>query len=399
MRLAPLALSCLLLAALALTGCHDAPAPAAAAPAAPVLQGQQLQFPAGHPQLAQLGVVAVEPAHERAVELPARLVWNEDRTQRIQPAFASRVERIAVDVGQAVRPGQLLAQLASPEFGAAQADVAKARADVVLAQKAVQRLRELFEAGVVARKELEQAEADASRAQAELQRAEARTRLYGGGAGVDQRLSLVAGMAGVVVERSINPGQEWRPDGGPGALFVISDPSSLWVLIDAREGELAALRPGAEFELVVPALPGERFRGRLVALGDAIDVGSRTVKARGVVDNGQRRLKAEMLASARFRLAPGAAAVIPASAVQLRAGGHWVMVQTAPGVFEPREIQVGQLGPREVTVLSGLRPGEQVVTEDALLLSRLYQQAQEARQAQQPAAPAAGGAVAPGLRP
>ncbi len=377
-----LLLSSLLPVLALLSACSDPVASPAEAPAvaAPVMKGTQLHFPAGHPQLALLGLAPAEAAQPIVVDLPARLVWNEDRTQRIQPAFAGRVDRILVDVGQAVRAGSVLAQLASPEFGTAQAEAAKARADMVLSQKTLQRLIELHEAGVAARKDLEQAEADAARAQAEVQRAEARIRLYGAGVGVDQRLALTAGMSGVVVERNLNPGQELRPDSSaPAALFVISDPSSLWVQIDARESEVGTLRPGAVFELTVPALAGETFRGTVAAVADAIDASSRTIKVRGLVSNPRRRLKAEMLASARITRATASdAVVIPASSVQLRGGTHWVMVQPAPGVFEPREITVVWLGAKEVTVQGGLKRGEQVVADNLLLLARQYRQALEA---------------------
>lgn len=121
------------------------------------------------------------------MDLPARLVWNEERTQRVYPAFAGRVTAIRADLGQAVKAGAPLALLASPDFGQAQADTAKARADQSFAQQGLRRQRELFEAGIVARKDLEQAEADAARAQAEVARAAARTSLYGGGNAVNQR--------------------------------------------------------------------------------------------------------------------------------------------------------------------------------------------------------------------
>ncbi len=348
------------------------------------MEGARLVFPEGHPQLAKLGLTAAEPARPMLVEMPARLVWNEDHTQRIQPALAGRVERILVDVGQSVKPGTALAQLASPEYGAVQADATKARADLALARQTLQRLRELHEAGVAARKDLEQAEAEAARAQAELDRSQARTRLYGGGAGVDQRLTLSSGVAGVVVERNLNPGQELRPDGTAVPLFVISDPHSLWVQIDGRESDAALLRPGSPFELVVPGLGGDPVRGTVVAVADAIDVNSRSIKARGVVPNPGRRLKAEMLGQARLQRDPGQALVVPASAVQLRGTTHWVMVQVAPGAFEPREVAVGWLGAKEVTIGQGLKAGEQVVSDNLLLLVRQYGQARDA------AAPAAG---------
>ncbi|MBL0421674.1 efflux RND transporter periplasmic adaptor subunit [Ramlibacter sp. AW1] len=373
--LLPIAAAMVLLSACGDPAKHAAVPPT---PAPPVMDGSRLSFEPGHPQLKQLNVVAAQAARPQLIELPARLVWNEDRTQRIQPALAGRVDRIAVDVGQPVQRGTVLAQLASPDFGIAQSETAKARVDVAYHEKSVQRLSELFEAGVVARKELEQAQAEAARAQAEMQRAQARSRLYGGGSGVDQRLAIVAGLTGVVMERHVTPGQELRADGSAPPLFVISDPTSLWVQIDARETDVDALRMGAEFQLVVPVLGGETFRGIVTAVADAIDPTSRTIKVRGIVANPKRRLKAEMLGTARIERAAGQAVVVPASAVQLRGTSHWVMVQPAPGVFEPREVKAGWLGPKEVGIVQGLQAGEQVVTENLLLLSRQYTQAQEA---------------------
>ena len=387
---------CLLLcAALALSACDRKPAapavPVAAEIPDPVLQGRQLRFPPGHPQLAQLGIAQAQPASDVAVDLPARFVWNEDRTQRLYPAFAGRVERILADVGQAVKPGMPLAQVASPDFGVAQADTAKAQADARLAQRNLARQRELFEAGVVPRKDMEQAEADAARSAAELQRAEARTRLYGGApgaAGVDQRLALSAGIGGVVVERNLNPSQELRPDAaGAGAppLFVVTDPTSLWVLIDARESEVDALRPGATFELTVPSLGGRKVSGRVLAAGDFIDPATRTLRVRGLVANLDRQLKADMLASARVLRKNAAGVVVPSGAVKLEAGQHAVMVQVAPGVFESRDVEVGQQGPSEALITAGLKPGEQVVVGNMLLLARQYRLATDAATASQAA--------------
>lgn len=369
-----------LAAALAmLSACKEAPAPAAEAPA-PILQGNQLRFVPGHPQLAMLGLTSAAPGKAIVVELPARLVWNEERTQRIYPAFAGRVMAIKADVGQPVKPGTLLAQLASPDYGIAQADTAKALADSRLTQKSLQRQRELFEAGIVARKDLDLAEAEAARSQAENQRAEARTRLYGGGGNVNQQLAILSSINGVVVERNINPGQEVRPDqSGPGApaLFVVTDPTSLWVQIDARESEIGTLKPGSSFELIIPTLPGKKFEGRVAAAADFIDPATRTIKVRGVVSNPDRILKAEMLATARIERIVGNGVVVPSQAVSLQGAKHTVLVQVQPGVFESREIEVSYQGPRETVVSRGLEAGDQVVSENMLLLLREFRSAQE----------------------
>ncbi len=359
-----------------LSACQDKPEPVAAAPL-PIIENQQLRYPAQHPQLPLLVTEPARAASQFEVELPARLVWNEERTQRIYPAFAGRVIRMAADVGQRVGAGQVLAELASPEFGAAQADTTRAQADARLATQALQRQRELFEAGVVARKDLEQAEAEATRAQAEVARAQARTRLYGSSAGVNQLLGLRSDMAGTVVERNLNPGQELRPDNAQAPLFVVTDPSHLWVQIDAQEADLRDLRPGAKVQLLVPALGGQAFEATIRTVTDQIDPASRTIKVRATVSNPERLLKSEMLAKVRYARAVGQSVEVPASAVFLRDKAHYVFVQPSPGVFEPRDVAVLVEGSQKVLLAQGLQVGERVVVQNGLLLARELRIARE----------------------
>ncbi len=346
----------------------------------PIVQGQQLRFPAGHPQLALLGTAEAKTAESITIELPARLVWNEERTQRIYPAFAGRVLTLNADIGQSVNAGQVLATLASPEFGAAQADTAKAMADAQVADRALARHQTLFEADVISRKELDSTEAEALRARAELARAQARTRMYGSAQNVNQQLGLAATVRGVVVERNLSAGQEVRPDqGGPGnpALFVVSDPNVLWVQIDAREADIASLQPGTQISLALPNYPDQSFEAKIAATGDFIDSSTRAIKVRAVVDNAKRLLKAEMLGTARIERKLAAGVLVPASAVQLRGAEHWAYVQTEAGVYEPRRVKLGYQGIKEVLIVDGVQAGEQIVKDNGLLLAREFRIAQE----------------------
>ena len=375
------------LTALTLLGaCQDKAEPVAAAPL-PIIQDKQLRYPAGHPQLPLLVSTPALQAQSMAIELPAKLVWNEEKTQRVYPAFAGRVTRISADVGQSVKAGQVLAELASPEFGAAQADTSRAQADATLAKQTLQRQRELFEAGVVARKDLEQAEAEAARTQAEVARAQARTSLYGSSTGVNQQLGLRSDMAGVVVERNLNPGQEVRPDGAATPLFVVSDPSMLWVSIDAQEADVRDLRPGAKVQLLVPSLPDQKLQATISAVTDQIDPSTRTIKIRATVSNPQRWLKNEMLAKVRYERQVGNSIEVPATAVFLRGNQHYVFVQSQAGVFEPRDVKVSYEGTQKVLLSSGLKEGEQVVSQNGLLLARELRIAQEAAHAAEQSKP------------
>ena len=202
---------------------------------------------------------------------------------------------------------------------------------------------------------------------------------------MNQQLGLSATVSGVVVERNLSAGQELRPEqGGPGSLplFVVTDPRSLWVQIDAREADVASLQPGTPISLTLPNFPGQSFAAKITATVDFIDSNSRTVKVRGVIDNNLRILKAEMLGSAKFERALEKGVLVPSRAVQLRGSQYWTYVQKEPGVFEGRKISIGYEGLDKVLVTNGVKDGELVVSDNGLLLAREFRNAQDSAKPQ-----------------
>ena len=161
------------------------------------------------------------------------------------------------------------------------------------------------------------------------------------------------------------------------ALFVISDPSSLWVQIDAQEADISALKPGSSFELNVAALGDKKFKGRVVASADVIDPNTRTIKVRGLIENPDRILKAEMLGTARINRSLGQGLMVPASAVLLRGTQHWVFVKKGTDTFEPRMVKLNYEGSQVSIISTGIQANEEVVTENSLLLAREFRIAED----------------------
>jgi len=153
----------------------------------------------------------------------------------------------------------------------------------------------------------------------------------------------------------------------------VSEPRALWVLLDVTERDLASVKAGDRLSLRTDAYPGRTFAGRLDLVGDALDPATRTVKARGRVDNPAGLLKAEMYVTVEVEgVVVAAAAVVPARAVLTEDGRRFCFVVDGPGRFRRAAVEVGVERDGKVPVLSGLPDGAQVVTEGSLLLSALF---------------------------
>lgn len=346
--------------------------PGPPAPAAPAAERDVVVLPPSSPQLLFVKTEPAEAGSEAPVLVTGRLAWDEDATCRVYPPVGGRVTRIAATQGARVAAGGLLATISAPDLGQAQADASRAESDLALAQKNRDRLALLAGRGAAPRKEFDAAEADLARARAEAERSRAKLARWGGSArSVDQLFPLTSPLAGVVVEKGINPGQEVRPD-APAPLFTVTDPSRLWVLLDLPEKELGRAVRGASLTLRATAFPDRTFGGALELVGDALDPATRTVKARGRVPNPGRLLKAEMYVTVAVAdPAPRAGVVVPARSVLTEGARHVTFVEEAPGRFRRVPVEVGIERDGRIFVREGLAPGRKVVTDGSLLVAAL----------------------------
>ena len=157
-------------------------------------------------------------------------------------------------------------------------------------------------------------------------------------------------------------------------LFVISNPTRLWVLLDVPEVLTREIQIGEEVRIAVPALPGELFSAKVDYVADFIDPQTRTVRARAVVDNRDRRLKAEMYITGDVEIPPSSALKVPSTAIYLLGDSYYAFVEESRGRFVRRALKAeeGTLGSMRVT--SGLKADETVVADGALLLQQMLNQ-------------------------
>ncbi|HVR08537.1 MAG TPA: efflux RND transporter periplasmic adaptor subunit, partial [Thermoanaerobaculia bacterium] len=364
------------LAALALAGlmgCHGAHR--VADPPGPRILGERIVYPENAAELASLSTATAAAAPVGTVRTTGRLAWDEDRTARVFPPIGGRVRKLLADLAQRVERSSPLAAIESSDFGQAQADADRASTDLAVAERTLMRVRELYEHAAAPRKDLEAAQADRDRARVESERASARLALLGGAGaphgaarGVDQHFVLRSPIAGVVVDRAINPGLEVRAD-AQAPLYVISDPSRLWVYLDVVEQDLASVRSGLPLTLRCNAYPRRTFDGRVEVVGDTLDPATRTVKARGSVENPNRLLKAEMYVEVEVvDPAQRPALEVPSAAVVAEGRQRYVFVEERRGSFARRAVTAGAERGGRTVIQAGLESGQRVVVDGSLLL-------------------------------
>jgi cobalt-zinc-cadmium efflux system membrane fusion protein len=322
--------------------------------------------------------------------VPGELTVNEDRTARLGAPGRGRVLAVRVQPGDPVSRGQVLVVLQSAEAGMAQSDVAKAGAEVTsrraqaqYAASARARAERLLALKAIPRQDYERAVADDDQARAALAQATAeQTRarstaeqLGAGGVGANGEIVLRAPLAGVVLERSAQPGAVVDA-GAP--LVVITDPTSLWLQIKAPEALMALFRRGGQLAFHVPAFAAEQFTARVEAVGAGLDPATRTLAVRALVANARARLKPAMLATVDVAGGPRLAAVLlPDDAVQSIDGKPTVFIvhpeRLGGARFERRAVELGPRSGGQVAITRGLAAGDVVVTAGAFAVKSQFQ--------------------------
>ena len=179
------------------------------------------------------------------------------------------------------------------------------------------------------------------------------------------RLPIYTPLSGVVIEKMVQQGQYVNTGD---VLFNIADLSRVWVEIEVYENEFPNIKIGQRVEIQSQSFPGKPFSGRIAFIYPFLDPKTRTVKARVEMANPGMKLKPDMFVRASVKVALGKAIVVPVTAVMDTGKRQVVWIETAPGMFEPQDVHLGQRTDDRVQVLSGLKSGDKVAVSGAYLI-------------------------------
>jgi cobalt-zinc-cadmium efflux system membrane fusion protein len=372
----PIAAGLCLLLCVVLAACNSGKAdPNAEAPPKATVQSDldANNFKVDHPDQFPL-VTAVEHKAVSALNVTGVVQPDITRSVPVVSLATGRVVEIRARIGDQVKKGQVLLRVQSADVSGAYQIYIKAENDERLARIQLERAKILFEKGAIAKSALEQADDTEADAKADLDAATNQLRLLG----IDKNhpsgvVDIVAPISGVISDQQVTISSGVQGLSGPNP-FTIADLSYVWVVCDVYESDLDAVKIGDGADVHLSAYPQQALKGRVDNILPVLDPTIHTAKVRIEVKN-PGMVRIGMFATATFYgKKPEAHAAIPANAILHLHDREWVYEPLSNGHFKRVEVVTGSmLADKQQEVVSGLRPGEQVVS-NALDLQNTVEQ-------------------------
>jgi RND family efflux transporter MFP subunit len=315
---------------------------------------------------------------DSALRLPGVVEANAYRQVTVTPLVGGRITRVLAELGQSVRAGQPLAEVFSPEVAEAETRFVSARAELDAHERELQRTEKLVEIGSASRQELERLHAEHTAKLTALESARSRLQLLGlsatgisnlgPGKDIGAVATVPAPIAGIVTERTANPGLNVETTT---KLFTVVDLSTVWVVADAYEKDFARVHVGVTATVTTKAFPDALLKGRVSYIDPQVNAETRTAKVRVEVPNPRQELRLGMFADVRIEAAgDGTVARVPRTAVQ-HVGNRTVVYLAEPGQpgrFVEREVRLGDRAGNDVAILSGVQSGDKVVADGSFAI-------------------------------
>jgi cobalt-zinc-cadmium efflux system membrane fusion protein len=285
------------------------------------------------------------------------------RTVPVISLASGRIVDIRARLGDAVKKGQLLLRIRSDDISGGFDAYRKAISDELLARKQLDRAKQLYEHGAIALGDLEVAQDAEDDAKTTLDTSTEHLRLLG--SDPDDPKGIVdihAPVSGVITDQEVAIGAAVQAYSTPNP-FTISDLTTVWIVCDVYESDMANVRVGQPADIKLNAYPDKVLKGTISNIGSILDPNIRTTKVRIEVANPGEMMRPGMFATATlFGKEKRTYAAVPASAIVHLHDRDWVFIPLQEKFKRVEVVSGEQLPDQMQEVLSGLQPGQQIVT-------------------------------------
>jgi cobalt-zinc-cadmium efflux system membrane fusion protein len=341
----------------------------------PTMDGSTVVLPQGFKE--RLGLKTA-PVRELPLTPVVKVAGTVGFDPRYVAAVGARLKGLVRNVarfeGDLVKRGDLLAQIDSPELGAAQANVLVYRAQRHAAELNLKREEDLASRGLTTAREVEVSAATLEEFRSKLVAAEQQVSALAGGEFRENRggalgiHELRSPLGGTVVERHLSPGQSVD---GDLVAFRVADLDHLWAELAVFERNIGNLHKSDRVELTPLTNAADTIEGQVAYVGEQIDPATRTAAVRVEVDNRSRKLRPGQAVTARIHLSGSnlrPVALVPNGAVTFVDGKPTVFVAETELRLVATPVELGESDGTDQQVVSGLATGKQVVVEGVFAL-------------------------------
>ncbi len=297
-------------------------------------------------------------------KLIGKITYDQDKVVKLYPMVSGNVLDVKVSLGDFVEKGQTLAVVRSGEIAGAENDIVTARSNLAVAEKNLAATEDMYNSGIASQREYSAAQNEVEKAKSELNKANTILSIYGG---KQSDYIVKSPISGYIVEKFVNPNMQIRPDNTTN-LFTISDLKKIWVLANVYETDIANIKVGEDVSVTTISYPDKVFNGKIDKVYNVLDPDSKTMKVRVQLENAGYLLKPEMFANVTVhQVSDSSMLAVPAKSVVFDHNKYWVVVYGGKCDIQTRQIDISRSAMNYTYVLSGVKPGEKVLTNLQLL--------------------------------
>lgn len=287
----------------------------------------------------------------------------------VAPPFSGRIVKSYIKIGQKIQANTPLFEIVSPDFTTAQKEFFQAKSEKELAQKELNRKRDLLKNGVASQKEMEEAMNALLIAEKEYENAYSALQVYHVNAEnmtLGQPLIVRSPIAGEVIENNIVTGQYITNDSDP--IATIADLSQVWITAQVKEKDIRFIHQGADMDIYIAAYPEKAFSGKVFHIQEAVDDETRAIKVLSVADNKDGLLKIGMYATVHFLDKPSDFIQIPETALLQGEKNSYVFIQKSPDVLVKTPVEVEMTKNGIAIISKGLSNKDVIISEGGYYL-------------------------------
>jgi cobalt-zinc-cadmium efflux system membrane fusion protein len=299
------------------------------------------------------------------ITLTGSIAPDENKMVKIFPLVSGVAQNVNVQLGDVVHQGQTLAVMRSAEMAGFTKDYISSEADLRNTKRIMESTQDLYKSGLASQKELEQAQSDYQKAQAEGKRAGAVIAINKSNAnGYEVKTPL----SGYVVEKNLTNNTQVRADNSQN-LFTIADLSTVYVLVNVYESDISKIQTGDLVKITTLSYPDKTFEGKLDRIGNMLDPDNRVMHARIKIDNPGNLLKPGMFANVLIKAKSGESLPeVNSRSLVFDNDKNYVIVIDGKAKVHIQQVEIAKKVENRAYISRGLKPGDRVIASRQVYL-------------------------------